>query len=284
VIWLSQACSVEDITSGTLRLSRGTEGFLRVGMQGNEENTMRLVRTCKVMRAALALTVLVMAAGAISLTGCQQKTEDSGDKGGFVMRDTSNCLPNITLIDQRGDKVSLASLKGKPVLFDFIYTTCPGPCLLLTAHMKRIAEQFGPALGKEAHIVSITVDPEHDHPAQLLAYANDEGANISGWLFLTGTAPQIDEVMKRFDMVRQREADGTIDHVLEFFLVGPDGRGLLQYLGDKADPERVVSDIERAATAGTVAASESIPGYAKRTPMPVMLRRSGMSHLHGADV
>jgi hypothetical protein len=28
-------------------------------------------------------------------------------------------------------------------------------------------------------------------------------------------------------------------------------------LGDKADPERVASDIERAATAGTVAASDS---------------------------
>jgi cytochrome oxidase Cu insertion factor (SCO1/SenC/PrrC family) len=74
---------------------------------------------------------------------------------------------------------------------------------------------------------------------------------------LTGTPPQIDEVMKRFDLVRQREADGTIDHVLEFFLVGPDGRALLQYLGDKADPERLVSDIERAAAAGTVAASDS---------------------------
>jgi hypothetical protein len=72
--------------------------------------------------------------------------------------------------------------------------------------------------------------------------------------------------------------------VLEFFLVGPDGRALLQYLGDKADPERVASDIERAATAGTVAANDSTSGYAKRTPMPVMLRRSGMSHLHGADV
>jgi hypothetical protein len=91
-------------------------------------------------------------------------------------------------------------------------------------------------------------------------------------------------VIKRFDLVRQREADGTIDHVLEFFLVGPDGRALLQYLGDKADPERVASDIARAATAGTVAASDSTPGYAKRTAMPVMLRRSRVRLLRGADM
>ena len=86
------------------------------------------------------------------------------EKGGFVMSDASDCLPDITLIDQHGQKVSLSSLRGKPVLFDFIYTTCPGPCLLLTSRMKAIAIQLGPALGKQARIVSITVDPEHDHP------------------------------------------------------------------------------------------------------------------------
>jgi cytochrome oxidase Cu insertion factor (SCO1/SenC/PrrC family) len=117
----------------------------------------------------------------------------------------------------------------------------------------------------------------------LLAYANDQRADISEWLFLTGAPPQIDEVMKRFDLLCQREADGTIDHLLEFFLVGPDGRVLLQYLGDKADPERVASGIERAVTAGTGAASDSTLGYAKRIPVPVMLRRSGARHLHGAD-
>ena len=84
-------------------------------------------------------------------------------------------------------KVSLASLKGKPVLFDFIYTTCPGPCLLLTARMKKIADRLGSKLGTDARIVSITVDPEHDHPEQLRSYASAQGADINGWLFLTGT-------------------------------------------------------------------------------------------------
>ena len=103
------------------------------------------------------------------------------------MRDASDCLPDINLIDQHGRNVSLASLKGKPVLFDFIYTTCPGPCLLITARMKKIADRLGPKLGTEVRIVSITVDPEHDRPKQLLAYASAQGANVNGWLFLTGT-------------------------------------------------------------------------------------------------
>jgi cytochrome oxidase Cu insertion factor (SCO1/SenC/PrrC family) len=121
-------------------------------------------------RKAMLLIALVVA---VTAAGCRQRARADGETGGFPMLDTSDCLPDIMLVDQHGHKVSLSSLKGRPVLFDFIYTTWPGPCLLLTARMKTIANQVGTALGTEAQIVSITVDPEHDHPQQLLAYAKD---------------------------------------------------------------------------------------------------------------
>jgi protein SCO1/2 len=207
--------------------------------------------------AAVLLTLVV----AIIAMGCRQPASQRepasqiDEKGGFVMRDASDCLPNITLVDSHGQKISLSELKGKPVLFDFIYTTCPGPCSLLTSRMKQIADQLGPALGTEARIVSITVDPEHDRPQQLLTYAKEFRADMKGWLFLTGTPQQIDEVMARFKLYRQRETNGSVDHVLEFFLVGGNGRALLQYMGEKASPRRVASDIEQAAAGRTVAAS-----------------------------
>jgi protein SCO1 len=191
--------------------------------------------------------MLVVLAGALTLIACRQQAEVKGERGESAVRDASDCLPDITLVDQHGRKVSLASLKGKPVLFDFIYTTCPGPCLLLTARMKRIANQLGPRLGTEARIVSITVDPEHDQPKQLLAYASAQDANVNGWLFLTGTPKQIDEVIARFKLFRHREADGTVDHFLLFCLVDANGRASVRYLGEDAQPERVASDVERAA-------------------------------------
>lgn len=200
--------------------------------------------------------MLAVFAGAATLIGCRQPAPDIGERGGFAVRNTSDCLPDITLVDQNGRNVSLASLKGKPVLFDFIYTTCPGPCLLLTARMKKIANRLGPKLGTDARIVSITVDPEHDRPEQLRTYASAQGADVNGWLFLTGTPKQIEDVMARFDLIRQREADGTVDHVLEFFLVDPNGRALLQYMGEKAEPDRVASDVERAAAHEPVAARD----------------------------
>jgi len=202
---------------------------------------------------------MLMAVAAASLIGCRQPaqdTQDVGERGGFEVRNTSDCLPDITLTDQNGQKVSLASLKGKPVLFDFIYTTCPGPCLVLTSRMKQIADRLGSKLGTDARIVSITVDPEHDHPEQLNAYAKAQGADVNGWLFLTGSPSQIDDVLARFDLIRRHEADGTVDHVLEFFLVDANGKALLQYMGEKAEPDRVASDVEKAADREPVAAGD----------------------------
>jgi len=185
-------------------------------------------------------------------SGCRGQIQDASERAGFAVQNPLDCLPNIKLFDQDGRIVSLSSLKGTPSLFDFIYTSCPGPCLLLTARMARIARKLGPTLGNKVLLVSVTVDPEHDKPGELLAYANEQGANIPGWLFLTGTPGQIDDVMARFRLVRQREADGTVDHVLEFFLVGADGGELLQYKGNTADPDQVASDLERVAAGKTV--------------------------------
>lgn len=61
-------------------------------------------------------------------------------------------------------------------------------------------------------------------------------------------------VMARFKLIRQREADGTVDHVLEFFLVDTNGRALLQYMGERAEPEHVANDVERAAAGESVTA------------------------------
>ncbi len=194
----------------------------------------------KLFRLMTALMLVVM----VTAGGCDNNTESVTR---YSPARQADCLPDIKLLDQHGRPLSLESLKGKPVLFDFFYTSCPGPCLLLTAHMRSIAEKLGDSLGTKASFVSVTVDPEHDRPPQLLAYAKEQQANRTGWLFLTGTPSQVDDLMARFKLVRQRESDGSVDHVLEFFLVGPDGRLRFQYLASETHAERIAADIERAA-------------------------------------
>ncbi len=151
----------------------------------------------------------------------------------------------MSLTDQNGASFNLASLGGRFVLAAFIYTTCPGPCLLTTARMVGVASELGDLLDRRLVLVSFTVDPEHDRPPTLKVYARDQGADRPGWKFLTGAPAQIDRVMAGFNLVREREPDGLINHVTEIFLLGPDGREIAIYDPVRDTPRAIAQSIRR---------------------------------------
>ena len=200
-------------------------------------------RTIWQYRRALGLVSLV---AMLTLSACG----DREARGDYPAANGNNCLPDVNLIDQHGSAVSLASLKGKPVLIDFIYTSCASTCPMLTAKMAAIAHQLGPALGADVTIVSISLDPEHDTPADLAKYAKSHDADGPGWIFLTGPPAQIDQVLAQFKLRRTREGDGTITHSISAFLLGPDGHQLRQYNALDVRPDSVAADVDRARVKG----------------------------------
>jgi protein SCO1/2 len=204
-------------------------------------------------RAHLGGAVIALAIASITtvgLAGCSRRPAALIEAGSYPAANPNDCLPNVTLIDQRGRNVTLSSLKGRPVLIDFIYTTCPGPCPLMTSRMAVVAKRLGPQLGRKVTFVSITIDPEHDRPPQLLKYAHEAGADEQGWLFLTGTPAQIAQVMALYRLRSERNKDGTIQHSVASFLLGPDGHQIRQYAPLEVEPSIVVADIERALSRG----------------------------------
>ena len=192
--------------------------------------------------ATIAILLCVLA-----LTGCHRSDEETGS---FPAANPSDCLPNVTLLDQNGQSFNLSSLTGEYVLINFIYTGCSGTCPMLTSKMSLVEKKLGPELGKKVRLVSVTLDPEHDHSAQLLKYANEHGANGADWIFLTGTPAQVDEYLAVFKIKRTHEADGSIDHVTTSFLLGPDGRQIRQYDGISVTPATLADDIHRAMSNG----------------------------------
>ncbi len=196
-------------------------------------------------RRLVSLVMLsIVACGLLQLSACNSNSEPIGEDSVSGHRDF---FTDVTLIDQNGQKVSLASLKGKPALVDFIYTTCPGPCLVLTSRMKAIADQLGPQASSKVSFISITVDPEHDTPAGLRAYAKEQGADRAGWVFLTGSPADVERAMAALQLKRQREADGSVDHVLEFFLIRADGVAQKQYLANEVNAAKIAGDLHEAA-------------------------------------
>jgi protein SCO1/2 len=199
---------------------------------------------------ALSLALAFMA------IGCQGRKQQP-PPGIFGPGTDAYCLPSASFVDQHGDTINFASLKGKWILVDFIYTRCPGPCELMTNKLVQAANHLTADLGKNIEFVSITLDPEHDGPKQLLQWARALGAERKGWLFLSGSLQNVEKVMTVFRVRRVVRPGGTINHVIEFFLVGPQGHERRQYSPNEAAPNAVAQDLITLAAQGRGIADES---------------------------
>jgi protein SCO1/2 len=195
-------------------------------------------------------SLLIVAMLATSLLVVSGSRPSSSAEDAHNNAATAISLTDTRLVDQNGKTVSLAALKGKPLIVDFIYTSCPGPCLMETAKLTNVALRLGADLGWKVGIVSITVDPEHDGPAQLREYAQQQGADKKGWYFLTGSAADVDRALAGFKLSRERGPDGSVGHLVDMILVGRDGREVREYDGQIVKPKEIVDDVRRALNEG----------------------------------
>ena len=113
----------------------------------------------------------------------------------------ANYFPNVPLTDQDGRTLHLYDdlLKGKTVVVNLIYTQCLDSCPLETARILQVQKLLGDHVGKDVFFYSVSIDPEHDTPAVLKAYAEKFHAG-PGWLFLTGKKTDINLVAHKLGL------------------------------------------------------------------------------------
>ena len=101
-------------------------------------------------------------------------------------------VKDFTLTNQLGQEVSLSDLRGKVVVADFFFTSCPTICPGMTVNMKKLAEsvhsgkRVGDRTNKDVHFLSFSVDPERDSVPELKAWADRFQINPDQWWLLTG--------------------------------------------------------------------------------------------------
>jgi protein SCO1 len=147
-------------------------------------------------------------------------------------------FPNVPLVTHEGKTVQFYDdlIKDKRVLINFIFTECTDMCPLATAKLAQVQKMLGARVGQEIFIYSISLDPEHDTPEALKAYAAKYGAG-PGWLFLTGTRQNIDAV--RFKLGERRDKE---EH-LNALRVGNGAKGQWMRLPLDSDLNYLVTEI-----------------------------------------
>jgi protein SCO1/2 len=111
-------------------------------------------------------------------------------------------VPAIKLVRDDGKHVVLVDElnDGRPVVLNFIYTTCTGICPLASQIFSQLQRQLG-AQRDRVHLVSISIDPEEDTPVRLREYAQRYSAG-PGWQHYTGTSDASTAVQWAFDVYK----------------------------------------------------------------------------------
>jgi protein SCO1/2 len=156
-------------------------------------------------------------------------------------------VPDFTFTDRTGKAVSLADLKGKVWLANFIYTTCPTTCSMLSNRLAGL-QKAALALGNgDVRLVSFTVNPEQDTPERLQGYATAFKAE-DDWLFLTGKLDQIEKVAKEGFLIGFQvvpDIENEIAHSTKIAVVDRNGvvRAFYDGVGENDETPRILKDL-----------------------------------------
>jgi protein SCO1/2 len=132
-------------------------------------------------------------------------------------------VSDFDLTDQDGNKVSLATFKGKILVVNFFYTHCPTVCTQMNSNMDLLAHNY--IKNKMLHFVSVTVDPERDSATALKKYAAQYNVNANKWSFLTGDTSTLYNLARKSLLVNALKIDND-DFIYsdKLILVDPVGR------------------------------------------------------------
>jgi protein SCO1 len=161
----------------------------------------------------------------------------------MVRQSIEGRAPELALIDQAGQPLSLKDLRGKVVLLTFTYGSCVDVCPLITAVMAALQQRLTAAERQQVFFLSVTTQPEVDTPAVLYAYANRLGVDLASWAFLTGHPQAVQEVWQAFGLTVKRRAKGGVDHPAWTFLIDREGMVRYRYLGSLLEVETILADM-----------------------------------------
>jgi protein SCO1/2 len=133
-------------------------------------------------------------------------------------------VPNFEFTNQNNEIITNEFYDGKVWVAEFFFTTCPTICPKMNANMVKIQDEYYGNL--DFGIASFSINPKHDTPEVLKAYAKDHGATLKTWNFLTGEQDKIYELANTgFTLYagENSEAEGGFEHSGMFALIDKNG-------------------------------------------------------------
>jgi protein SCO1/2 len=148
------------------------------------------------------ITFLLLGTALLPVSVPRVLADEAAGRPAHKAQTVQYAVPAVKLVRNDGKVVSLPEEMndGRPVLLNFIFTSCGSTCPLMSQIFSQFQRKMGPDV-KKVHLMSISIDPEEDTPARLTEYARKFAAGPE-WQHYTGTLDASLAAQKAFDVYR----------------------------------------------------------------------------------
>lgn len=155
---------------------------------------------------------------------------------------TAGPAPPFGLVNQRGEPVSLAGMRGSTVVLTFLDPVCTTDCPIIAQELRVTASLLGTDAAN-VRFVAVAANPVYYSVATVSAFTRQEGMDsLPNWSFLTGSLPQLEGVWNSYGaIVQTAPAGGMVVHPDIVYVI--DSHGILRRILS-ADPGAADSSSE----------------------------------------
>jgi protein SCO1 len=175
------------------------------------------------------------------LPGGATSASGAGYEGGVLS--PRRAAPQLsTLNNYKGQRVNLASYRGKALFITFIYTHCPDICPLIASHLHTALIQLGPR-ARRVQLIAVSVDPRGDTPGSVGAFLREH--QLSGQMqYLIGSGGQLAPVWKAWFVGSSRDVGKPelVNHTAIIWGVSAKGKLTTIYFANSS-PSQIVDDV-----------------------------------------
>ena len=195
----------------------------------------------RVVLATIAVITAGVATFAAVTDGFRAATSEAAWR--LAVAERPHPLPDATLVDQSGRAFRLSALRGRPVLIEFFYTSCPAICGLLASQFQAGFERLiAEPEGLEVLLLSVSFDPERDTVMELADYAARLGVDGRIWRVARASySAELQSLLDAFGVIVLPDGAGGFIHNTAIYLVDAEGRLARIYDPDAA--ERAIAEL-----------------------------------------
>lgn len=141
---------------------------------------------------------------------------------------------------------------GRPVMLNFIFTTCTAICPVSSQLFSEVRQRLG-TQRDAVNMVSVSIDPEYDTPPRLTEYAKRFGGNGT-WTHLTASQRDSVAIQKSFNTY----TGDKMNHLPVTFLRAAPGKPWVR-LDGFANPSVLVAEVKALLPAAPAVTSQADP-------------------------